>query len=267
MGIAVGPKKDNTVRGISAKILRTDMKAIKLCLAVLFGLASTMMPTLVSGAVLYIFNVDVSVDGMVEAPDVAFMLSGVVLISMLVFVVLPIISGVYIFAKKLVDNEKAPEFLEIFSAFSSNKYWTSVLLGIVILARALLIILPCVGGIVLVTTLAQLMYAASPIMIAAVALFILFACVAALLVAVFFASFIYLVPELVLSQGSFKGVFLASVRLSERHRSEIMKNILSFWWLVALSVLSLGILFIVYVAPLMLTSYFVFCKELTDNNC
>ena len=104
------------------------------------------------------------------------------------------------------------------------------------------------------------------ILIVAVLLLVIFASVAALVVAAYLASFLYFVPDLVLARSSFCGVFAASVRLSERHRSDIVKHILSFWWLVLLSVLSLGILFVVYTAPLMLASYFVFCRELADNN-
>ncbi len=260
------PENDSSVKSISREILRVDMKALKLCLAILFALASAIMPLVIYNAVLYTFDIDVLDDGMIIAPNFALILSALAFMAVFVFVTLPVIAGVYAFAKRIVSDEKASGFIEIFSAFSKGKYWNSIILSFVIIIRASIIILPCVGGIVLVPTLAQLMYAADPIMIAAVSLFIIFACIAALVVAVYFASFIYFVPDLVLSKGSFKGVFAASVRLSEDHRKDIMKNILSFWWLVILSVLSLGILFIVYVAPLMLTSYFVFCKELTDNN-
>ena len=258
----------NSTSNVTRRILRSDANVLRLSVVTLFCifLAFVILAACSLPSVFFEFTDDIET----LSDEIVAILSAstLLLIACFVFIFLPIASGVIFFVKLTVDGEH-PRFADVFYAFRTGKrYFRSMLLPVVLAIRAMLVVLPLVGGILNLPILSP-EYAESSLLIAASeSAFVLFATIAAVAVGAYISSYLYFVPYLVVAQS--KGMIPAiklSVYLARTRRMEILRMSLRSMLYAVISVASFLIFWVVYAMPQISVSYFVYCNEvIRDEN-
>ena len=253
----------NSTASVTRRILAADGNTVKLSLATLFCILMGILVVITSSWLL-----SVIASGASSAPlalGVLSALSFLILAGGFIFLFLPCVSGVIIFARRTVNGEKPTlgALLEPFLAKNKRKYINSILLPIALMIRMAVIFLPLVLGVISLPLVNDA--DASFFAVAASGVFLLCFLLAALAVGMYISSYFFFVPYLMVEQnaGFFEAFFL-SVRMARRRKRDITLEMLSAVPSVIISVLTLMVLWVFYAAPKILVSYFVFCDRIAD---
>lgn len=248
----------NSCRKVSRRILSSDGNLMKLSFAALICIVALMFPIVLGNAALYFSGAALAGDDMS-----AMALGGFSFLTLLfgafVCFTLPVIYGMYGFARKTVGGEK-PSVKELFSPFS-EAYGRSIFAGAVTLARILFTTLPIVGGIALIPTVWDMLGGDSSFLSVCAVCLVILATVAAECAVLFAQSYLFFFNALVLRGVAPRKAFAISVRMSRGRRVKITEYMMGFFWHVVASVLSFGLLFVIYTVPLMTVSYFVYTDK------
>ena len=252
----------NSVKNVTRRILKMDGNLVRLILAslicIVIGVASVIVP--VAPTALFVIEDEAA---MTPLAAMVSSFSGIALFGSFVCVFLPCISGFLCFTRKTVNGEN-PGFIEIFAPFTPRmKYGVSLLLPFVMLIRLVVVVLPVVGGIMNLPFFYEMSGQMSAFEIVADSAFILCLTIFAGCVGVYFSSYLFFVPYLVVSRKM--KLFAAipqSVRMFHKNILAVLKHVLSHTGKVLISLLSFLVLWMIYAAPGISVSYFVFCDKL-----
>ncbi len=256
---------ENSVKNVTSRILHRDGNLLKLILCGIICIVTTVMPYILATACAFAccFGEFVDEEQTLTVPGVllfmAFFIGGYI------FFTLPTIGSYILFAKKTVQGE-GPQFVEFISVFKSKGlYLRSIGLVIFVLVRILCLFLPLVGAVGLVTVVFDIMFDMALIVKLCAAFIIITASFPAFCVMAYICSFFYFVPALILDGKRFFCSIAESVKMSNGKRAEITKETVYSFVGGALSVLSFGVLLILYYAPKMSVSYFVHTNKMFNE--
>ncbi len=195
-----------------------------------------------------------------------FLLSSLAIAFGVVFLVMPVASGIIYYAMYLSFGLK-PYFLHVFTPFEKGYYLRSIAVQIIILVRMLAVGLPLVGGLSYLPIFFADYRESSIFLTVSDSAFIICATVAAALVGAYISSFLFFAPYLITVHK--RGVFAAlseSCRMSRERHVEIIKMTVRGLLDVAISALSFMVLYVIYAMPKMSVSYFVYCYSVIEND-
>ena len=254
----------NSTKEVTHRILGSDGNAIRLSFVTMICIFSAVFLLIVSIWPVVLFQ---GQDGAEFFLGLAGLFALAVLVGGFLFGFFPLISGVMCFAKRTVDGEK-PRIISLFEPFTrknQNRFISFVLLPAVLILRALIVFLPVAGGVVnlwlLYTDISQM----SLFMIIADSAFILCLTALVFVFGLYLSSYFFFVPYLVISgKAGFFRAFAISVKMAQTRKAEITKQSLGQMPSVIVSVLSFMTLWVLFAAPRMLVSYFVYCDEVAN---
>ena len=259
--VSVNPtvvKEDvNSCRKVSRRILWSDGNLLRLSLATMVCIIALMFPIVIGNAALYLALVAFVGDELV-ATAIGGLVYALSSGASFIFLTLPSIHGTYLFAKKTVDGER-PLIGDMLSSFSSSTdYCRSISAGAIDALGIIALAIPAVGGVALIPTVWTALCESSVILSISAVVFIVLATLAAVCAAVFLTTYFFFFESFAVRGIAPRKALAFSVRMSRGRKIKITEFMLGFFGHVLLSVLSFGLLFVLYTVPLMTVSYFVY---------
>ena len=252
----------NSTSNVTRRILSSDANAPRLAVVTLFCLFLLFIILIVFSLPLSFLEIPTDVEAIPMEINAIIYASFLLQGACLVFVFLPVVSGVMFFVKSTVDGAH-PKLADIFLPFRGVKrYFRSILLSAVVAVRIMLVVLPLVGGILKLPIFNE-GYAQSSLFIAtAESAFVLFVTFAAVAVGAYISTYLYFVPYLVVAhnRGLIPAVIM-SVRLARTRRMEMLRMSLRSVLYTVLSAVSLLVIWVICAMPHISVSYFVYCDS------
>jgi len=251
----------NSVTRVSNRILLSRGNLMKLILAVLIFITVAFIPSFLSSGILYLCGVEFDENGYAIMSDLSSIIMSLSVIALYLFLIIPTISGVLLVAKDIVEGEEA-QLTALFSPFKKpRRYFRSLLIGVVTVIVVGLPIFVIAGAASLSTSVYSTFLTDENLLLIPFAFFLASASIGAIVVSFWGTSFLLFVPGLLLEGESLLRAIRKSFLLARGLRSGALGYMVICLVLTLISLLTLGILFVIYVAPFILVSYFVLLNE------
>lgn len=207
-----------------------------------------------------------------DSYDILFYINLALSLAVAVFVTLPIIGGFFCFAYGLFRGEKRVHPIEMFRPFRSAKlYLRTIISELFILFRLVV----AVAIPILCVWICKLCYPiiteALPNAVFGFAVFLAFALlvysvgIALLLLFAYLTQGAYFVPYLICRGLRLGRAFLISRRSLKGKKLALWRYFFGFTPIFLLSLLSFGIVFVVYSLPMMIFAYFLYAEQILDK--
>ncbi len=254
--------RKNSVRAVSKRILSIDGNHLRLVLGVIISVVAAMLPIFLSSLPLLFGAPVFDEHGEIMISDFAAVLELLTIIAVLVFISMPIISGVLLFSAKLVRGTH-PTLVEILAPFRMPRlFWRAIMLGAVTVITVALPIFATVGGIAVTCAVIEYLGDISVAILLAVVIFMLCLILLALAVSLYASSYLFFVSEFTFRGMKIKKAISESVVRTQGKHAIIVREMLKLLPHAILSVLTLGVYFVLLAAPRMLVTYFVLVNKL-----
>lgn len=250
----------NSVRAVTARILASDGNLIKLVLSVLVFIVILLTPIFFSSAAYYVFGSETSEADELAIPIIVELAVLLITLAIYVFLLLPMIAAIYKLARKIV-KANMKECLP-------DSYFRDVFLGFVSAIGIAFPVAVLAGGIYVCDSFCRFVVSMQDLLVKII-VFLFLACfvVMVFLFSLYLSSVLFYVPEIILGGETIPSAIKKSFLLSRENRADIIKHELFCIALTAVSILTLGVAFVLYVAPFIAVSYFVLVNKKIHLSC
>lgn len=186
-------------------------------------------------------------------------------LSIFVFFTLPVMGGFLKFSYNIHKEKNGTHPGEMFSVFcSSRRYMRCVIAGLMLIARAVAIIIPIVFSLGFISVLWEKNN--SPFALIICLTFTCFALFAGVGLAFLIAHLTqeqYFIPYYLCMGNTVSGAIALSRVAVKKKRFRIWGYLIGLLPICALSLLTVGVLFVIYSVPMMIFAYFIHCEKMT----
>ncbi len=193
------------------------------------------------------------------------MLSILVSVAFLIFVTVPVFGGFFEMSYRLYMGEDDIHMSVVFAPFVSvRRYLRAVRVwGALSLRFFVLLAIPLAAS-ALIGVMSEIF--AEGIILYIIFIVIAIAEAAIFAAAVFFMVVFFLAPYFVCQGYGATRAMLMSAKTLSRKKGKIWKYIFGFSGIFALSLLSVGMLFVIYTVPMMIFAYFIYAEKIIVDN-
>lgn len=250
------------IRKHASRFLLSEGRLWRMSVGVFMSIAALMIPLMFLVCLMYF----ASFEGIDE--NIAYILTEVAVFGTLIlfgFFTIPMLGGYLKLSYNIYKGVGSSHPAEMFSIFiSPRRYFRAIVAGLMFVARGIAVIIPIVFSFAFIATIWE--NNDSPIAF----LVCLFFSGVALLICVGIAFLIahltqkqYFVPYYLCAGNSLSGAVALSKAAVKKKRFKIWGYLLGLLPICILSLLTVGVLFVVYSAPMMIFAYFIHCEKMT----
>ena len=230
--------------------------ALGICLCIAVAVSPVILFALISSLA---YNLPSSISPLLDLAAIF------VLLVLFIFVTVPVIGSFFDMCYRLYRGYQA-HVAEVLAPFTmGRRYFAMLRIYLSFLLRLLSPLLVLLAAF-FITRLAEIILADLVILLFLVRPAIVLIEVAAFVTVVFFNSSIFFAPYLMCQGYTPRMAVATSRRLTSGKWGKVWGYMLGFSGLLALSVLTVGMLFVIYVAPLMIFAYFIYAEQMINNS-
>lgn len=250
------------IRRQASRFLLAERSLSRMSLGICVCIAALIMPIIFFACLMYF----ASFEGMNENIGAIFTIVALLgSLAMSVFFTIPMLGGFLKVSYEIYRGSNTAHIADIFSVFASPRiYIRTIIAGLMAFWRAVIILMPLIFSFSFIVGLWEKNN--SPFAFLICLTFTVFAIFAGAGVA-FFIGYLtqaqYFVPYYLCMGNSLPGAVTLSKTAVSKRRSEIWGYLIGLLPIFILSLLTVGVLFIVYSAPMMIFAYFIHCEKMT----
>ena len=230
--------------------------SLGMCLCVAVAVAPVMLFAVISSLA---YNLPSSISPLLDLAAIFLLL------VIFVFVTVPVIGSFFEVCYRLYCGYQT-HVAEVLAPFTmGRRYFAKLRIYLSFLLRLLSPLLVLLAAF-FITRLAEIILADFVILLFFVRPAIVLIEAAAFVTAVFFNASIFFAPYLMCRGYTPRMAVVTSRRLTSGRLGKVWKYMLGFSGLLVLSVFTVGMLFVVYVAPLMIFAYFIYAEQMINNS-
>ena len=252
---------NKAIRKNAAGTLLADGNIYSMSLGASLCVSATAIP-IILGAVISSFS-ELAASEMLRG---VFAVSSVIVpILFCVFLTIPVIGGFFDMSHRL-HTERDVHVAEVFAPFTSlRRYFRTVRVW---LALSLSFLLPLAIPLaaVALTRISDGIFKGGIFFFYLARIAIGFAATVVFAAAVFFMVSFFLTPYFVCRGFGARSAMIMSARATAKKRVRIWKYIFGFSGMFVLSLLSVGMLFVIYTLPVMMLAYFEYAEKMIDDS-
>lgn len=250
---------NKAIRKNAAGILFSRGNIYTMSLGICLCIAAAIVPIILAGVI--------SSFGYEAAESVSLTLDIVAILTFvifLIFVTVPTLGSFFEMSYRLYRGQET-HVAEVLSPFCApRRYFRTLRVWLMLSLRMLVLVAIPLAAFGL-TSITDMMFGDVELLMNLSSVVIwLFAAVAFCAAGFFMVSF-FLAPYLVCQGYSGRRAMLMSAKLTAKKWGRIWKYLLGFSGLFALSLLTVGMLFVVYTAPVMIFAYFIYAEKMIND--
>ena len=252
---------NKAIRKNAAGTLLADGNIYSMSLGASLCVSATAIP-IILGAVISSFS-ELAASEMLRG---VFAVSSVIVpILFCVFLTIPVIGGFFDMSHRL-HTERDVHVAVVFAPFTSlRRYFRTVRVWLA-LSLSFLLLLAITLAAVALTRISDGIFEGGIFFFYLARIAIGFAATVVFAAAVFFMVSFFLTPYFVCRGFGARSAMIMSARATAKKRVRIWKYILGFSGMIALSLLSVGMLFVIYTLPVMMLAYFEYAEKMIDDS-
>lgn len=250
------------IRRHASRFLLSEGRLWRMSVGAFMCIAAMMIPLMFLVCLMYF----ASLEGIGE--NIAYILTDVAVFGTLLmfgFFAIPMLGGYLKLSYDIYKGAGKAHPAEMFSVFTSpRRYFRTILAGLMFVARGMAVIIPIVFSVAFIGQLWEKNESPFALVIC------LFFTGVALLVGIGLAFLIahltqeqYFVPYYLCMGNRLSGAVALSRAAVKKKRFKIWGYLVGLLPICILSLLTVGVLFVVYSAPMMIFAYFIHCEKMT----